>query len=637
MITSLKRMGPYLRPYRWTLFWGLFTVVLPVLMELVVPRMLQYIIDDGIRDGSMAVVWRGSGIMLGAALLGATMTLAQGLCRARVSQGLAFDLRSDLFRHIQSLSFANFDQMQTGEMMTRIASDANTVRMFFSAGIALLLRATLMITGSLVMLFLTDWQLTLLVLVALALAAVVIRTLMRVAQPIFHTVQRKLGALNTIVQENLAGVRVVKAYVRERHESERFAGSNVDYMEQNIRVGRLLATALPALALITNLTLVAVLWRGGIDTINGRLSVGELIAFNNYLLIGMSPLLLLSNLLTMVARANVSVERVYDVLETEPRLRVADNPQRATNAERAGEIIFDNVSFHYDSRLDEEENHADAERGGRDTLHVNGSTPGRNGRGASHVNGAAPSTAVDQVAVDQVAVDQYGLGDEEVLRGVSFVVEPGQQVALMGATGSGKSTLTSLIPRFYDATDGRVMVNGVDVREWSPAALRRQIGAVMQQPRLFQGTVRENIAYGDADASLEDVVTAAQAAQAHDFITAMADGYESRVEAQGSNLSGGQKQRIAIARALLISPSILILDDSTSAVDFETEVRIQDALDTLMQNRTTLIVAQRISSVLNADQILVLDGGQIVARGNHEELLASNAIYQEIYESQMGE
>ncbi len=625
-MNSLGRMGPYLRPYRWTLFWGFFTVVLPVLMELVVPRMLQYIIDDGIRDGSMAVVWRGAGIMLGAALLGATMTLAQGLCRARVSQGLAFDLRSDLFRHIQSLSFANFDQMQTGQMMTRIASDANTVRMFFSAGIALLLRATLMITGSLIMLFLTDWQLTLIVLVALALAAVVIRTLMQVAQPIFHTVQRKLGALNTIVQENLAGVRVVKAYVRERHESERFAQSNVDYMEQNIRVGRLLATALPALALITNITLVLVLWRGGIDTINGRLSVGELVAFNNYLLIGMSPLLLLSNLLTMVARANVSVERVYDVLETEPRLRAADNPQRATNTERAGEIIFDNVSFHYDSRLDEEKSQVDIERGGRETPHVNGSAPGRNGHGVRHVNGAAP----------REAVDQYGLGDEAVLRGVSFVVQPGQQVALMGATGSGKSTLTSLIPRFYDATDGRVMVNGVDVRDWSPAALRRQIGLVMQQPRLFQGTVRENIAYGDEEASMEAVVAAAQAAQAHDFIMAMPEGYESRVEAQGSNLSGGQKQRIAIARALLIAPSILILDDSTSAVDFETEVRIQDALDELMRNRTTLIVAQRISSVLNADQILVLDAGQVAARGNHEELLESSEMYREIYESQMG-
>ena len=630
MIHSLQRMAPYLRPYRWTLFWGCFTVVLPVLMELVVPRMLQYIIDDGIRDGSMAVVWRGSGIMLGAALLGATMTLAQGLCRARVSQGLAFDLRSDLFRHIQSLSFANFDRVQTGELMTRISSDANTLRMFFSAGIALMLRATLMITGSLIMLFLTDWQLTLIVLGALALAGIVIRTLMGLAQPIFYTVQKKLGALNTIVQENLAGVRVIKAYVRERHESERFAQSNADYMDQNIRVGRLLATALPALALITNVTLVLVLWRGGIDTISGRLSVGELVAFNNYLLIGMSPLLLLSNLLTMVARANVSVERVYDVLETEPRLTIAATPQSAADEPRAGGIVFDHVSFHYDSRLGDG-SHTEEDHGGHETLHTNGTGPGRNGRGAMQTNGTAPPS-VNQQGV----VDQYGLGNEEVLRGVSFAVQPGQQVALLGATGSGKSTLTSLIPRFYDATEGRITVNGVDVRDWPLDVLRRQIGVVMQQPRLFQGTMRENIAYGQPDAPLEDVIAAAKAAQAHNFITAMPDGYESRVEAQGANLSGGQKQRLAIARALLIAPSILILDDSTSAVDFETEVRIQDALDALMRDRTRLIVAQRISSVLNADQILVLDQGRIVARGTHEELLGSSEIYREIYESQMG-
>ncbi len=603
-------MGPYLRPYRWTLFWGFFTVVLPVLMELVVPRMLQYIIDDGIRDGSMAVVWRGALIMLGAALIGATMTLAQGLCRARVSQGLAFDLRSDLFRHIQSLSFANFDQMQTGQMMTRISSDANTIRMFFSGGIALFLRMSLMLVGSVTMLMITDWRLSLIVLVALALAAGLIRVLMHLVHPIFRVVQQKLGVLNTIVQENLAGVHVVKAYVRERHESERFAQSNLDYTEQNIHVGRLLAIALPTLTIITNLTLVAVLWRGGIDTIGGRLSVGELIAFNNYLLIGMSPLLILSNLLTMVARANVSVERVCEVLETEPRLALSAAPQSVVDEQRAGEIVFDHVSFHYDSRVDE-----------ADESHVQ---PSHNGHANFHTNGTAHK------------VDPYGQGDEEVLRGVSFAVQPGQQVALMGATGSGKSTLTSLIPRFYDAIEGRVMVNGVDVREWSPAALRREIGMVMQQPRLFQGTVRENLAYGDGEASLEAVMAAAKAAQAHDFIMAMPDGYESRVEAQGSNLSGGQKQRIAIARALLIAPSILILDDSTSAVDFETELRIQDALDTLMQNRTTLIVAQRISSVLNADQILVLDKGQIAARGNHEELLGSSEIYREIYESQMG-
>ena len=365
-----------------------------------------------------------------------------------------------------------------------------------------------------------------------------------------------------------------------------------------------MAVALPVLTLITNVTMVAVIWRGGIDVSNGRLSVGELIAFVNYLLIGMAPLLFLSNLLTMVTRANVSVERVYEILDTESQLHIADEPYRGEQGVR-GEIVFEDVTFQYDLR--------------QDALNVSGlsAPPG--------TNGAPAKRDAKQAA-----------GHEEVLRGVSFAVAPGQQVALLGATGSGKSTLTSLVPRFYDVSSGRVLIDGIDVRSWDAEALRRQIGGVMQQPTLFHGTIYDNIAYGRADATMEEVVAAAVAAQAHDFILEMADQYESVVEARGANLSGGQKQRIAIARALLISPAILILDDSTSAVDFETEVRIQNALDALMKDRTTLIVAQRISSVLNADQIFVLDQGRIAAQGTHRQLISSSPIYQEIYTSQLG-
>jgi ATP-binding cassette subfamily B protein len=344
-------------------------------------------------------------------------------------------------------------------------------------------------------------------------------------------------------------------------------------MEQNIKVGRLMAVALPVLTLLTNMGLVGVLWWGGADVIGGRLSVGQLVAFNSYLMIGMTPLLLLGNVLTMVSRAEASAERVLEVLATEPVVRPAAAPQ----PHPTGGLAFKDVSFRYN------------ERGG-------------------------------------YVLDDINLG-----------IEPGQHVALLGATGSGKSTLVNLVPRFYDVTNGSISIGGVDLRDLELERLRSRIGTVLQETTLFSGTVSENIAYGRPDAPLEEVIAAATAAQAHDFITAMPGGYDATVEAGGANLSGGQRQRIAIARALLIDPDILILDDSTSAVDLETEARIGDALDELMDGRTSLVVAQRISSALAADQIIVLDRGRVISAGTHDELLEGCRIYREIYHSQLGD
>jgi ATP-binding cassette subfamily B multidrug efflux pump len=398
------------------------------------------------------------------------------------------------------------------------------------------------------------------------------------------------------VQENLAGVQVVKAFVRERHEIDRFLRHNDEYMQQNIKVGRLIATALPVLTLLTNLGIVAVVWFGGRDVIGGRLTLGALVAFNSYLMIGMAPLMMLGNILTMVSRAEASAGRFWEVLDTQPAVQVAPEPYGA--AVLHGQVTFEGVSFHYD--------------------------------GAGEGQPGEPAASPTHTAASAHA------GGRNVLDGITIHVEPGQRVALLGATGAGKSSLVHLIPRFYDVDRGAIRIDGVDVRDWDPDALRRRIGVVLQQTTLFSGTVRENIAYGRPGASMEEVIAAAKAAQAHDFIIAMPGDYDALIEERGANLSGGQKQRIAIARALLIAPGILILDDSTSAVDMETEARIQAALDEVRAGTTTFLIAQRVSSVLSADQILVLDHGQIVARGTHRALLESSPIYREIYRSQMG-
>ena len=549
---SLRRIFQFMRPYSWQLFFGFWATVLPVTMELSVPRLLQFMIDEGIRPREMDMILLGAFWMFVAAMIGALSTLGQGYCRAVVSQGLAFDIRHALFRHIQSLSFANLDQIQTGQLMTRVSSDVDVVRMFSSAGVALLLRVLLMIIGSMVMLLLTDWQLSLIMFAVAAVSGFFIRYLMLKATRLFTVVQQRLGALNTLVQENLAGIQVVKAFVRGRFEIEQFNVSNVEYRERNIEVGQLMAVAMPVLQVLTNVGTVAVLWFGGLSVLGDRLTIGELIAFNNYLMTGMGPLLFLGNLLMMSARAEASAERVMEVLDTEPTLKIAQNPHQADRI--AGRVSFEDVSFHYSRR---------------DLSKTNGSN---------------------------------GVSGDDVLHGISFSADAGQQIALLGATGAGKSTLVNLISRFYDVSAGSVKVDGVDVRDWDPAALRAGIGMVMQESILFSGSVRDNIAYGAPSATEEEVVDAAKAAQAHKFISQMPQGYDSRVEAGGANLSGGQKQRIAIARALLIKPGILVFDDSTSAVDMETEYRIQAALERLAAQTTTFIIAQRITSVTHADQ-----------------------------------
>lgn len=575
-MTAFRNVFAFIKPYWKIAALGVLTVILPVAMELVGPRAIQLIIDQGITPGDMEMITFGGAIMVGAAIISAIATIGQGYCRATVSQGMAYDLRNALFTKIMSFSFANLDVLQTGELMTRISSDVDRVRMLAGTGKDLMIRALTMLIGGVIMLFVTDAELALIMFILVPAAFLIFQVFIRRAIPLFSVIQEKLSALNTAAQENLSGVEVVKAFVRERFEIDKFEARNTDYTDMAVRVGKLAAVVFPLVSLVTNIGMLAVIGFGGMKVIGDRMTVGQLIAFTNYLATSMAPLIMLGMLIQHLASASASAERLDEVLRTEPEVKDSGAARQPETIR--GAVAFEDVTFHYD---------------------------GDDG------------------------------GGENVLQDVSFSVHPGERVAILGATGSGKTTLVNLIARFYDPVDGRVLIDGTDARDLKQRALRDRIGTVMQQPILFSGTVRGNIAYGEPEAPESDVIKAAEAAQAHPFVSDMEGGYDARVEPRGANLSGGQKQRLAIARALLSNPSILILDDSTSAVDMETEFKIQEALDEVMDGRTTFIIAQRISSVLSADRIMVLERGHIEAMGTHAELLEISPIYREIYESQL--
>jgi ATP-binding cassette subfamily B multidrug efflux pump len=572
-VKSILRALRYLRPY-WVDALGAFlSLLVSGGAELAIPALLQQGIDSGITAHQLQVTLRAGGLIVGVALARSVFSFFQGFLAARASQGVAYDLRTALYARIQSLSFSYHDRAQTGQLLTRATSDVERVRMFIGMGLIHFLSALVMMCGSLTLLFVTDWQLALIMLVVMPLTMGLFAFFAGRARPLFTEVQRRLGRLNTALQENLAGIRVVKAFVREPYETERFGQANEALYAKAFQVGRLMAMAMPLIFLIANLATLVVVWVGGLQVIGGRLSVGRLVAFNNYLLMAMFPMVMLGAILTMVSQAGASAVRVFEILDT--RSEVEEAPDAPALPAIRGQVALEKVTF------------------------------------------------------------RYFESGEDVLTDVSFVVEPGRRVALLGTTGSGKSTIINLIPRFYDVTAGRVTIDGIDVRDVTLESLRQQIGIVLQETTLFTGTIRENIAFGRPNATDEEIVAAAEAAAAHDFITAFPEGYDTPVGERGATLSGGQKQRIAIARAILMDPRILILDDFTSSVDFETERRIEDALQHLMDGRTSFVIAQRISTVQNADLILVLDGGRIVAQGTHDELLRESPIYAEIYCSQL--
>jgi len=569
----------FLKRY-WLLALGMFlSLVVSTASSLVVPRLAQTIIDRGIAQQDMSVVVRMSLAMVGLAALAAFFQFAQGALGARTAHGIAYDLRNALYGKIQSLSFSYHDRSQTGQLLTRATSDVETVRGFVGQGSIMFLSAALMMGGAMALLFVTNWRLALVMLGIIPLTFAAFSLFARRAMPLFKEVQQRLGNLNTILQENIAGVRVVRAFVREATETKRYEAANQDFYNINIRVNNILSLAFPTIFSIANLATLFVYLIGGRQVIGGSLTMGQLVAFANYIMMAFFPVLMMGMIIAMLSSAAASAERIFEILDA--RSDVVERADALVLPKIAGRVTFENVTFRY-----------------------------------------------------------YQTG-EPVLKDVSFVAEPGQTIALLGATGSGKSTIINLIPRFYDlcsdGCEGRITIDGVDIRDVTLDSLRAQIGIVLQESTLFEGTIRENLAFGRPDASMEEIIAAARAAEAHDFIAGFPDGYETRVGERGVTLSGGQKQRIAIGRALLLNPRILILDDATSSVDLSTEYRIQKALERLMQGRTNFVIAQRVATVLNADQILVLDRGQIAARGTHEELLATSEIYADIYTSQLQE
>ncbi|MBC8161939.1 MAG: ABC transporter ATP-binding protein [Roseiflexaceae bacterium] len=512
-------------------------------------------------------------IIVGFAVLRGVFSFLQAYMTEKTSQGIAFDLRNGIFEKVQRLSFSYYDQNQTGQLMIRATDDVEKVRQFMSQGLLLTVQSVLLLVGTLIILFVSNWQLALWVLPLIPIAVVLFGVFGAISGPLFGEVQKRLSRLNTILQENLAGLKVVRSFTREPFETDKFDAAAGSLMEQQLKVSRAFSLLFPFIFLLAQIGQAVILYFGGAQILNGTLDLGQYQQFSLYLVYLFFPLGQLGMIVSLMAQANTSAARIFEILDA--KSEITNKPNAAELPTISGRVEFRAVTFRY-------------------------------------------------------------IGNKEpVLKEVGFVAEPGQTVALLGATGSGKTSIINLIPRFYDVAEGAVLIDGHDVRDVTIDSLRSQIGIVLQETNLFSGSIRDNIAFGRSDASQAEVEAAAKAASAHEFITSFPQGYETPVGERGATLSGGQKQRIAIARALLLDPRLLILDDSTSSVDLTTEAHIQRALDNLMRGRTSFVIAQRISTVLSADQILVLERGEVVARGTHAELMEDSPIYAEIYASQL--
>ena len=576
--TELKRYKKYITPYLSAFVIGPLMMPTEVAGEVMLPKFMSMIINNGVADRNLAYIGKMGALMVLTVLFMAVGGILGAYFSAKASISFTSDMRNDLFRKVQQFSFENIDGYSTGSLVTRLTNDVQQVQNVLMMGLRMALRAPGMFLGALIMAFMMNRQLAVIILIVIPLLLAAIILILKTAFPRFGEMQRRLDRLNSGIQESLTNVRVVKSFVREAHEIEKFSRLNRDLKESSLRALRIVITTMPVMMFAMNVTTLAVVWYGGNIIIAGKMPVGDLTAFTTYIVQILMSLMMLSMVFLQSSRASASMKRINEIFDTEIGLN-DDNAKNKDKKVTEGRVEFKNVSFGYS---------------------------GENGR------------------------------KDLVLEGISFTAEPGQTIGIIGSTGSGKTSLVQLIPRLYDVTGGEVLVDGVNVKEYSLKHLREGVGMVLQKNILFSGTIEENLRWGNEDAPMEDVIRFSESAQADPFVKSFKNGYDTEMGQGGVNVSGGQKQRLCIARALLKRPKILILDDSTSAVDTATEAKIRESLYHDLKDTTKIIIAQRISSVQEADQILVLEDGKIIGHGTHEELLKTCEAYSEIYTTQIG-
>ena len=576
--TELKRYKKYITPYLSAFVIGPLMMLTEVAGEVMLPKFMSMIINNGVASRNVAYIGKMGALMVLTVLFMAVGGILGAYFSAKESISFTSDMRNDLFRKVQQFSFENIDGYSTGSLVTRLTNDVQQVQNVLMMGLRMALRAPGMFLGALIMAFMMNRQLAVIILIVIPLLLTAIILILKTAFPRFGEMQRRLDRLNSGIQESLTNVRVVKSFVREAHEIEKFSRLNRDLKESSLRALRIVITTMPVMMFAMNVTTLAVVWYGGNIIIAGNMPVGDLTAFTTYIVQILMSLMMLSMVFLQSSRASASMKRINEIFDTEINLN-DDNAENKDKKVTEGRVEFKDVSFGYS---------------------------GENGR------------------------------KDLVLEGISFMAEPGQTIGIIGSTGSGKTSLVQLIPRLYDVTGGEVLVDGVNVKDYSLKHLREGVGMVLQKNVLFSGTIEENLRWGNEDAPMEDVIRFSESAQADPFVKTFKNGYDTEMGQGGVNVSGGQKQRLCIARALLKRPKILILDDSTSAVDTATEAKIRESLYHDLKDTTKIIIAQRISSVQEADQILVLEDGKIIGHGTHEELLKTCETYSEIYTTQIG-
>lgn len=572
----MKRYKKYITPYLGAFLMGPLMMLTEVAGEVALPKLMSLIINNGVAGRDTGYILKTGLLMAAVVVCMAVGGILGSYFAAKASISFTTDLRRDVFKKVQQFSFANRDSFSTGSLVTRLTNDIQQVQNVLTMGLKMALRAPGMFVGALFMAFMMNGRLAAILLVVIPLLSLAIGLILKTAFPRFEAMQKKLDRLNSGIQESLTNVRVVKSFVREDFEIGKFSGLNQDLRDSGMRALKIVIATMPVMMFAMNVTTLAVVWYGGNLIIGGSMPVGDLTAFTTYIVQILMSLMMLSMVFLQSSRARASLKRITEVLDTVVDLNDDQAARKELRVEK-GSVEFKDVSF------------------------------------------------------------GYGKGGDRVLEHISFKAEPGQTIGIIGATGSGKTSLVQLIPRLYDVTEGAVLVDGVDVRDYSLKNLRNGVGMVLQKNVLFSGTIEENLRWGDEDASREELVKAAVNAQADGFVTAFKNGYHTEIGQGGAGVSGGQKQRLCIARALLKKPKILILDDSTSAVDTATEAAIRESFKNELKDTTRIIIAQRISSVQDADRILVLDDGKIIGSGTHEELLRTCRAYEEIYVTQTGE